>query len=93
VRLSVKVVPGARRDRIIGWLDGVLKVAVGAPPERGKANEAVTRLLGATLGVEVRLIRGEHSPHKILEVDALDESAVHERVDGVLRPSARAIPR
>jgi uncharacterized protein (TIGR00251 family) len=93
VRLSVKVVPGARRDRVVGWLGGALKVTVGAPPERGKANEAVTRLLEAVLGVEVRLIRGAHSQRKTLEVEALDESAVRERVERALRSRARATPR
>jgi len=89
----VKVVPGARRDRVLGWSGGVLRVAVGAPPERGKANEAVRRLLGSVLGAEVRLVRGERSPHKILEVDALDETVVRERVACALRASARPIPR
>ena len=50
VRIAVKLTPGARAERIQGVsteADGsaVLRVAVAAPPERGRANEALLRLL------------------------------------------------
>jgi len=40
-RLSLKVVPGSSRDEIVGWLGDSLKVKVKAPPDKGRANEAV----------------------------------------------------
>ncbi len=55
VALRCKVAPGARRDRIEGWApaaDGeVLKLAVTAAPERGRANAAMVALLARALGV------------------------------------------
>jgi uncharacterized protein len=50
VRIALRVTPRASRDRILGCVDEadgarVLKVAVGAPPEDGKANDAVIALL------------------------------------------------
>ena len=45
VKLKVRVVPGASRSAISGWLDDVLKVRVSAQPEKGKANTAVVVLL------------------------------------------------
>ncbi len=93
MRLAVKVVPGARRDRIVGWLDDALKVSVGAPPERGKANEAVATLLAETLGVEVRLLLGRSSRRKVFEVAGLDGAQVRERIERRLaRPEPATRP-
>src|SRR5690349_990673 len=37
-RIFLKVVPGSRRDQIVGGLGDRLKVKVSAPPEDGRAN-------------------------------------------------------
>jgi uncharacterized protein YggU (UPF0235/DUF167 family) len=74
----VKVVPKASRDRVAGWIGGRLKIQVCAPPERGRANDAVAALLARILGLPkgaVRIAAGETSPLKIVEIDA-DESLV-----------------
>jgi uncharacterized protein (TIGR00251 family) len=84
VRLAVKVVAGAKRDRIAGWLGDALKVTVAAPPERGRANRAVADLLGGTLGVAVRLVDGERSPRKVFDVASLDEQQVRQRLAAAL---------
>ena len=41
VLLPVKVVPKSSRDKIVGELDGALKITVAAAPEKGAANDAV----------------------------------------------------
>jgi len=55
-RLSLKVVPGSSRDEIVGWLGDSLKVKVKAPPEKGRANEAVVALLAERLGIDASSI-------------------------------------
>ena len=88
-RLAVRVHPGARRAGLAGWMDdGALKLAVAAPPEGGRANEAVVELLADTLGVarrQVRVTRGGSARAKTVEIDGLDEAEVRRRVDAALR--------
>ena len=60
-----------------------LKVCVTAPPERGKANAAVEEVLADALGLPTRRVRvvvGHTSPHKIVEIDGLEEAEVRRRL-------------
>lgn len=78
-RLHLKVVPGGARDALGGPLGDRLKVRVSAPPEGGKANRAVLRLLADALGCSPRaltLVRGASSPLKTVVVDGLDAATV-----------------
>jgi len=59
VRLAVKVVPGASRNRVVGELGGALKATVTAPPERGRANKLLAELLAETFHVRASQIRIE----------------------------------
>lgn len=74
VEITVKVVPGASRDGIVGPLGDALKLRVAAPPERGRANAAVEALLANKLGVtgaDVTVIKGPTSPRKTVLVRRL----------------------
>jgi len=43
--LAVRAQPGARKAGVVGEQGGALKIAVTAPPEDGRANQALTELL------------------------------------------------
>ena len=78
-RLTVKVVPGSSRDQIVGWLGDALKIKVIAPPEKGKANEAVIDLLAEALGVstdDIEVVSGQSSPSKVIAVTGMDDEAL-----------------
>ena len=78
-RLSLKVVPGSSRDEIVGWRGDSLQVKVKAPPEKGRANEAVVTLLAERLGIgtsSITVVSGHGSPAKIVAVDAMDDEAI-----------------
>ena len=74
VRIGVKVVPGASRDRIVGVLGDALKVAVSKPPEGGAANRAVIDILAAKLelpAAQVQIVQGHSSPRKQVLISGL----------------------
>ncbi|RLS84770.1 MAG: DUF167 domain-containing protein [Planctomycetota bacterium] len=78
-RLEVKAVPGSSRDQIVGWLGDALKIKVTAPPEKGKANEAVIELLAAVLGIatdDVSVVSGHSSPAKVMAIAGMDDEAI-----------------
>ncbi len=67
ILVRVKAKPGARSDGVLGMRAGELLVNVHAAPEKGKANEALIRILAETLGVrrsDIALKTGAGSSHK-----------------------------
>ena len=78
-RLNIKVVPGASRDQIVGWLGDALKIKVTAPPENGKANEAVVTLLAKTLGARrdtIEIVSGHGSSAKTVDIAPMDNDVI-----------------
>ncbi len=57
-----RVSPGASKAKFLGEHGGALKLSVNAPPEKGKANSALLKLLAKALGVQrnqLAIISGE----------------------------------
>ncbi|MEE9514606.1 MAG: DUF167 domain-containing protein [Candidatus Brocadiales bacterium] len=72
--IPVRVQPGAKKNSIVGELAGRLKLQVAAPPEKGKANDAVVKLLAKVLGVQrssVRIVSGGLSRDKKVLVQGI----------------------
>ena len=67
---AVRVTPNASREQVT--LDGErFLVRVTCPPEDGKANKAVTKLLAKTLGVpptRLTLVKGQTGRDKLFQV-------------------------
>lgn len=87
-RLSVKVVPRASRDEIVGWLGERLKVKIAAPPQDGRANAALEAFLAETLGVpkrNVRVATGHGSSSKVVEIDGIGQTDLVGRLGELLR--------
>ncbi len=87
--VTVRVQPGAKRDALLGERAGALRIAVTAPPEKGKANYAVKAALAQLLGCrfsQVELISGETSRHKRFLVTELEPDEVRSRLEAVLLP-------
>ena len=79
--------PAAGRDAVLGWQGDALRLSVAAPAQRGKANEAVIRLLAGALGLprqRLRIVRGQTSRRKVIAIEGLDEAEARARL-GVAR--------
>lgn len=78
-RISVNVSPGAARSEVVGRHGEGWRVRIAATPERGRANEELVGLLATALGIpraQVRVVAGQTSRRKIVEVVGLDSAAV-----------------
>ena len=77
IRLHVQ--PGAGKTAVVGRHGDALKVRVAAPPEGGRANDAVVALIAQTFDVKlaaVSLASGESSRAKRVQIDGIAESEV-----------------
>ena len=64
--LKIKVIPNSKIEQVIE--NDLLIVKVRAPPEKGKANKAVVKLLSKHFNAKVRIISGEKSREKVIGV-------------------------
>ena len=71
-RIAVRVTPRGGRDALTLDEAGGIHVRVTAPPEDGRANDAVRRLLARALGVaptRLTLVGGAASRDKLFRID------------------------
>lgn len=83
VRFAVKVQPRASTSELAGSFGDAVKVRLQAPPVDGAANEALIAFLADSLGVgrrDVRIVHGEHSRLKAIEVHGMTVEAVRARL-------------
>ena len=77
--LAVTVVPGASREEVVGPHGDTLKVRVAAPPEGGRANDAVCALVARALGLraaDVEVRAGATARRKTLAIRGVGPDAV-----------------
>jgi len=85
-RFSVKIYPNAQKNEVVDLWNGVVRIRVSAPPEKGKANKELIDFLHQKLDISkdrIIIIRGETSRNKIISVTGLE-------IDQVM---ARLLPR
>jgi uncharacterized protein (TIGR00251 family) len=84
VELAVHAQPAAGRTQITGRFGEALKVRVAAPPEQGRANEALTKVLAESFGVDVKavtLVSGDTSRTKRFRITGVEEEDFVRRLD------------
>ncbi len=83
MKIKIRVQPRAKRNQLIkmnrqaGQLGDEWKLQLTAPPVDGKANQACIEFFARGLEISrsrVRLLSGEKSQHKLLELDGVGEA-------------------
>ena len=86
--VPIRAQPGARRNGIVGEQNGALKVAVTAPPDKGKANAALEAALCQALNLkksQVSLIAGLGSRDKRILVRGVQAEALARQLHNLLQ--------
>jgi uncharacterized protein len=71
VTLQVKVRPGASRTEIVRTQADSVVIALNAPPEKGKANQELVRMIAGMASVSrsaVSIVRGSAARHKLVTI-------------------------
>lgn len=86
--LSVRAQPGAKRDAVVGEHAGLLKVAVTAPPDKGRANEAIVEVLADALGIkrsQITLLGGATSRQKVFLLSGVSVKQLSDVIQRILQ--------
>ena len=82
-RIALRVSPGGSHTRVVGRHGDAWKVRVSAPPEGGKANAAVVRLLADTLRLahrDVTLVSGHGARDKVVDLAGIEADETERRL-------------
>jgi uncharacterized protein len=94
--LPVLAHPAAKREGILGERAGALRIAVTAPPDKGKANAAIQSVLSAALGCKtnsITLVSGETSRRKRFLIDGLTADELTRRLAPLIQRPESSRPR
>ncbi|MDC1143079.1 DUF167 domain-containing protein [Planctomycetota bacterium] len=88
VSIRLRVAPGASKAEIKGVHAGALKLSITEPPEKGKANKGVIRLLAKSLNLAAKnleITSGHTSQDKAILICGVDaqtfEQLLTEHID------------
>ena len=88
-RLRLRVAPGARRTELVGRHGDGWKARVSAPPEGGRANAALCRLLAETLELPrraVSVVSGHGGRDKLVEVAGIGPNETERLLERATAP-------
>jgi uncharacterized protein len=89
-RVRLRVSPGSGRAAIVGRHGDAWKIRVTEAPERGRANDAVVRLLASALAVPleaVAIVSGHGGRDKIVELTGVGPALIERRLASASAPA------
>ena len=86
-RVRLRVSPGSRKTELAGRHGDGWKVRVSAPPEDGRANDAVLDLLAERVSLPRRaltIVSGQKSRDKVVEMTGIDAEEAERKLEASL---------
>jgi uncharacterized protein len=83
VKIDLKVTPGSSRNEVVGLTNGVWRIKIAAPPDKGKANKELIDFLSKRLGLRkgsLLILKGQTAHNKVVSVEGLTLEEVTERL-------------
>ena len=83
-RVRLRVSAGARRNELVGRHGERWKIRVAAPPEGGRANDAVLDLLARELSLPRRslsIVSGQGAREKVVQMEGIDRAETERRLE------------
>jgi uncharacterized protein (TIGR00251 family) len=82
IKILVQVHPGAKRNEILRFENGVWHMKIAAPPLEGKANKELVDFLSEVLDVSksrISIEKGATSHKKLVAVEGITEAEILKR--------------
>ncbi len=95
VVLAVRAHPGAKRNELREGHDGEIRVAVTAPPDKGRANQAIVEFLARELNLrrsQFELLTGETARSKRFLVTGVSAAHLIGLLRAALEPTVASPP-
>jgi uncharacterized protein len=67
--IHVVVKPNSHKTEILSCDEGVYRISVKAPPDKGKANTELVKFLSKHFGKRVQIISGMASKKKMIKIE------------------------
>ena len=83
VLFTVKIIPASSKTALAGLLEGTLKIKISAPPQKGKANQALIRFLAEKLGVKknsIKITSGQTKEIKTIKIAGLSAQKLQNKL-------------
>ena len=83
VRIAVQGHPGAKRNEVIRFEEGMWHLKIAAPPTEGKANKELIEFLSEILDISksrITIDKGATGHRKLISLEGITKEAAEERL-------------
>jgi uncharacterized protein len=82
-KVPVKVLPGSSKNEIMGLQNGVWRIKIAAPADKGKANKELIDFLSEVMDVkkvDLAILKGLTSHNKVIAVEGLSPEDISRKL-------------